>query len=117
MSDAKERYSSNVGTYVNNEQGKHEHEKSKRREGKYNDNWKKQSVNLNEIVDRFAPGAEGKQVNGKFIYFGIDYNVVADMPSGYLRIMDNKTKKYVKLDGAIGLPKETHFKIKRREEM
>ena len=117
MSDSKDRYSKTSASYTHSEQGKAEHDKSKAREAKHNESWKKQSVNLNEVVDKFAPGATGEQKNGKFIYFGDKYNVVADMSSGYLRIMDNETKKYVKLDGSVGTPKETHYKIKRREEM
>ena len=51
------------------------------------------------------------------IFFGGNYNVIADMASGYLRIYDNNLKSYVKLDGTPGTDKETHFKIKKREEM
>ena len=39
------------------------------------------------------------------------------MASGYLRIYDKTLKDYVKLDGTLGLPNETHFKIKKRSDM
>ena len=53
----------------------------------------------------------------KMIFFGERYNVITDMAGGYLRIYDNSAKTYVKLDGTPGNDKETHFKIKKREEM
>ena len=117
MSDSKDRYSTTSAAYTHSEHGKAEHDKSKAREAKHNENWKKQSVNLNEIVDKYAPGAIGEQRNGKFIYFGDKYNVIADMSSGYLRIMDNETKEYISIDGHSRSDKKTHYKIKRREEM
>lgn len=117
MSDAKSNYSETANKYTENAAGKQAYANSKGRESRYNANWKKQSVNLNEVVDKFAPGAKGKAINGKFIYFGDAYNVVADMPSGYVRVFDNKKKKYVTLEGVLGSRKETHYKIKRREEM
>lgn len=40
----------------------------------------------------------------------------ADLNAGYLRIQNNKGR-YVKLDGTVGTDRETHFKIKTREEM
>lgn len=51
------------------------------------------------------------------IFFGADYNVITDMANGYLRIFDKNQKTYIKLDGTPGTDKETHFKIKKREEM
>ncbi len=74
-------------------------------------------MNINEIIDRFAPKFTSKVNKQKMIFFGERYNVIADMASGYLRIYDNVTKTYVKLDGTPGNDKETHFKIKKREEM
>ena len=117
MADAKSGYSETATKFTHSESGKFEGLKSKAREAKYNENWKTQSVNINEVVEKFAPNAEGVVKNGKFIYFGDSYNIITDMTSGYLRIMKVSTKEYVKLDGTPGSLKETHFKIKRREEM
>ena len=117
MSDSKGAYSTEARNYMKNELNKYVIEKSKTREGRYNTNWEKQSVNINTVVEKFAPDAYGKVVNGKFIYFGENYNVVADLPSGYLRIYSKEKRKYVILEGTTGTDEETHYKIKRREEM
>lgn len=117
MADEKSAYSEQAKKYVGNKLSQKEVIKSKNRESRYNENWKKISVNINEIVEAYAPNSKGEQKNGKFIYFGEKYNVVADLPSGYLRIMERASKQYVKLDGTPGSRKETHFKIKKREEM
>lgn len=91
--------------------------KSKLREAKFNNSWKKHSVNLNDIVKQFAPGSKGKPHGVKYEFTGPQYIVKVDMPSGYLRIMDKQIKKYVKLDGTPGTNEETHFKIYKRSEM
>ena len=70
MADAKSGYSETATKFTHSESGKFEGLKSKAREAKYNENWKTQSVNINEVVEKFAPNAEGGVKNGKFIYFG-----------------------------------------------
>lgn len=122
MADSKTPYSTVSNYYVTTtvpsssvDQGRYD--RSKERERKYNDNWNKQKVNINEIVDKFAPGSTGRVEGVKFIFQGPNYTVKADMASGYLRIMDNSSEKYLKLDGTPGNREETHFKIKKREEM
>lgn len=117
MSDTKSGYSSEAHNYMQSELNQSVIEKSKTREGRYNKNWEKQSVNINEVVEKFAPDASGRVVNGKFIYFGENYNVIADLPSGYLRIYSKQKREYVTLEGKTGTDEETHYKIKRREEM
>lgn len=82
----------------------------------HNVNWEKQKVNINDVVDRFAPKSKGYADGIKFIFKGENYLIKADMASGYLRIVNNKGQ-YVKLDGTPGTRAETHFKIKKREEM
>ena len=104
---------------------------------KYHSNWK--SVNINEVVDRFAPESTAYQKGGKIVFENKDHTiaVVADAAGGYLRIQDLtvKTKRalYLTLDGkdghnvtvdgkTRGRTKEeyevaTHFRIKKREEM
>ena len=91
--------------------------KSKEREKKHNTDWIKTKVNLNELIDHFSPSFTSKINKQKMIFFGERYNVITDMAGGYLRIYDNSAKTYVKLDGTPGNDKETHFKIKKREEM
>ncbi|MDC7301115.1 hypothetical protein [Agathobacter ruminis] len=91
---------------------------SKIREEKYNKNWKKHMVNLNDIVNRFTPGAKGKVKGVKFVFENSNYIIKADMPSGYLRIYDKKAKMYTKIDGTPSRSlEETHFKIMKRKEM
>lgn len=91
--------------------------RSKLRESRFNENWKKNMVNLNDVVDQFTPGAKGKAKGVKYQFEGTHYEVIADMPSGYLRIRDKRTGSFIKLDGTPGNREETHFKIKKRKEM
>lgn len=95
------------------------YERSKERERKYNENWKKVSVNINEIVDKFAPEDDGREKGVKYIFEGPRYRVLADMVAGYLRIYDKTIKKFVKIDGSLPGPGEEppHYKILKREEM
>ena len=104
----------------------------------YKNNWK--SVNINTVVNKFAPGSEPEFKNGKIIFKSKDgkYSVVADVGGGYLRIRDltknNSKASYLNLDGSDGhnyvgadgkihgkskseYNRTTHFRIKKREEM
>lgn len=122
MSDYKTPYSKTSNRFVEAANGSRAElaifESSKRREKRYNVEWLKNKVNLNDICDRFAPGDRGHVEKGKFVFEGERYNVVADMSAGYLRIWDKKLKTYVTLDG---MPdkhnRHSHYKILRREEM
>lgn len=92
--------------------------RSKLRESKFNENWKKHMVNLNDVVNQFTPGVKGKPKGVKFQFENANYIVKVDMPSGYLRIYDKKAKMYTKLDGTPSESREeTHFKIMKRKEM
>lgn len=55
----------------------------------YSKNWS--IVDINDIVERFAPGVTPKLENGKVTYTSEDgrYEVAADIGGGYLRIVDN----------------------------
>lgn len=122
MSDSKDYYSEASSGYVENdvaenEAARREYKKSKAREAKHNAKWKANPVDINEVVDRFAPGDKGEKRGVKYIYRGDRFSVVADMAAGYLRVYDSESRSYVKLDGTPGNDEETHFKIKRREEM
>ena len=44
------------------------YEKSKERERKYNERWKQHKVNLNELVNKYAPGATPKIKGVKAIF-------------------------------------------------
>jgi len=116
--DKKALYSKASKYYITNNSGSDSHyAKSKDRESKHNSDWENNKVNINEIIDKFAPDFTAIENNEKMIFKGKDYNVIADMASGYLRIYDNNLKTNVRLDGKPGTEKETHFKIKKREEM
>ena len=91
--------------------------RSKVRESMYNESWKKNMVNLNDVVKQFTPGVKGQANGVKFEFKNAAFIVKVDMPSGYLRIQDRKTGDYLKLDGTPGNRTETHFKIKKRSEM
>lgn len=122
MSDQKSFYSEASQSFVEAAQhkdaaSKRQYEKSKEREEKHNENWLKRKVNINEVIDTFAPGSIGRRAGVKILFEGDRYNVIADMAAGYLRIFDTVLGCYVRLDGSPGSDEETHFKIKRREEM
>lgn len=92
--------------------------RSKNREAKFNDQWKKHMVNLNEVVNKFTPGVRGKAKGVKFQFENASYIIKVDMPSGYLRIYDKNAKAYTKVDGTPSSDRgETHFKIMKRKEM
>lgn len=92
--------------------------KSKLRESKFNENWKKHMVNLNDVVNQFTPGSKGKTKGVKYQFENSKYIVKVDMPSGYLRIYDKQAKEYTKIDGTPSpVREETHFKIMKRKEM
>ncbi|MDO4501392.1 MAG: hypothetical protein Q4B60_09025 [Erysipelotrichaceae bacterium] len=128
MSDYKQAYSDISKDYIENvvpysDLDKARYDRSKARESKYNDAWLKQKVNLNEIVDQFVPEVEKfsekhKKGGVKYEFEGDQYVIKCDKVAGYLRIYDKIAKSYCKLDGSPSDSLEdTHFKIKRREEM
>lgn len=122
MADNKSKYSDASTKYVtktirNSSKDMDRYERSKQREAKFNENWKQNMVNINEVIRDFAPDSIGREHGVKFEFEGDRYNIIADMASGYLRIYDKSLKQYVKLDGKPGSLEETHFKIKKRSEM
>lgn len=103
---------------------------SKKRRITYGDSWEK--VDINEIVEKFTPGAIPYQINGKLIYSNGKYQIVTDLFGGYLRIIDKtvvsrgRNDKYITLDGTpykdLKLSKDekqrlTHFYILKRKDM
>ena len=123
MSDSKSLYSEASKYYVEvdtrqNAIDARRYANSKAREREYGAIWESSCVNLNDIVDHFAPDAIGRKKGYKFIFQGSRYAVIADMPAGYLRIYDEELKSFVTLDGTSSRDGElTHFKILKREEM
>ena len=142
MSDAKERYSDGVATRKI-EAMADEHLMKKIAEGihrasKHKHEW--ESVDINDVVEKFAPGAEPVFKDGKISFTNADRTiaVVCDVGGGYLRVQDlsanTKFPQYLNLDGTNGhnyrdskgkihgrnkseYNKATHFRIKKREEM
>ena len=122
MADQKSAYSEASKHYVDvrvpaSADDKGRFDRAKLREAKYNENWKAQAVNINEIADAFCPDFTVKQKRDKFIFKGERYDVSADMAAGYLTIFDNKIKQWIRLDGSIAKDGNGHYKIKKREEM
>ena len=122
MADSKSAYTSASKKFVNktiqnSEKAKHQYDISKKKEEIYNEDWSKQKVNINEIVDEFTPNSKGYKVGYKYVFEGNKYQVVADMVAGYLKIIDKKTRQPLKLNGKPGSKKDTHFKILKRSEM
>lgn len=104
------------------------------RKEEHSSNWT--SVNINTIIDRFAPGATPQVVRGKVKYVSSNgrYEIIADIGGGYLRIYDNLKRCHVdaygndvrnyiddrgKQHGCSPSEQKalTHFRILKREEM
>lgn len=111
------------------------------RSAQYKANW--QSVDLNELVDRFAPGSipSISPNNGNKVYYqipGVPIRIVADLGGGYCRIEDwssgAKRPQCLNLDGTNGhnytdehgkthgrrhaeYNQATHFRIKKEGEL
>lgn len=122
MADSKSAYSEASKHYIEikvpiSADDKGRFDRAKAREAKYNENWKAQSVNINEIVDEFCPDFSVKEKGNKFIFKGSRYDVSADMVAGYLTIYDNHINEWVRLDGTVAENGNGHYKIKKREEM
>lgn len=123
MADSKSRYSAAAKFYARvmahgSMKDAIRYAKSKLRESKFNDNWKKHMVNLNDVVNNFTPGVKGKTKGVKYQFENANYIIKVDMPSGYLRIYDKKAKMYTRIDGTPSRSLEdTHFKIMKRKEM
>ncbi|MDO4443622.1 MAG: hypothetical protein Q4B69_07090 [Slackia sp.] len=123
MSDSKDCYSKASNYYIEVDVRQQEidaqrYMRSKNRERKFNDNWMKVQVDINEIVDRFTPGTKGRKKGVKFVFENERYAIKADMPAGYLRIYDKERGGYLSPDGK-PCPdnNSSHFKIKKRKEM
>lgn len=128
MSDSKSTYSEVSKYYVNvtvpqNDIDRDRYLRSKDREKKWNQDWLKNKVNINEVVDRFVPKGDPERsfhTEGgvKFDFEGTRYKIKCDKVAGYLRIFDKEVGMFCKLDGTPSRNlKETHFKIKKRGEM
>ena len=139
--DAKREYSDNVSDVIANEalddNVLDDLEKGADRARSFREGW--QGVNINDVVDRFAPGATPYISNGKVVFENDEHTlaVVADISGGYLRIQDltfkGKKGLYLTLDGKNGhnitingktrgrskaeYQRDTHFRILNREEM
>lgn len=122
MSDSKQRYSDSSRSYIGDDVpgsmvDRGRYDRSKDREAKWNESWKRQPVDLNDIVNRFTPGVQGRRRGVKYVFENARWRIDADMVAGHLRIYDKRAKKNVKLNGLPGNNKETHFKILKRREM
>ncbi len=141
MSDSKSQYSSGAAgqralAQLDSEL-KAKLDRASSRAEKFHANW--QAVNLNDFVERFAPGSTA-QISGSKIIFhspGSDLRVVCDVRGGYCRLQDlsksgkrtyldvngndanNKTSSSGKKTGRnqSEYNEATHFRIMKREEM
>ncbi len=129
MSDYKGGYSSNATKMKKQSETNKSLSKirnnAERRSHMWRGSWQK--VNLNDVVNRFTPGATPYNDGGKFIYSNDRYRIVADIYGGYLRIEDKTLSgrsRYITIEGKsyYSLPKSsrerlTHYYILKREEM
>ena len=142
MSDAKERYSDGVVTRkieaMADTNLMDKISKGIQRANTHKADW--ESVDINKVVEKFAPNSEPEFISGKIYFYNDDKTiaVVCDVGGGYLRIQDltvhTKKELYLNLDGTNGhnykdsngkihgrndseYQKATHFRIKKREEM
>lgn len=123
MSDAKSHYSAASSDYVNrivssSPIDRERYRRAKAREARWNANWIRQSVNINDVIRNFTPNdTVGHRDGIKHVYENSHYKVVADKAAGYLRIYDKWLRRNVDLNGRVQTPARTHFKILKREEM
>ena len=92
MGDYKTAYSDVSNYYINDvvpssSIDQERYGRSKAREEKYNENWKKLKVNLNEIVDKFVPenstvNVQHSQGGVKYVFEGDRYEVICDKVAG-----------------------------------
>jgi len=63
-------------------------QKGKSRAQQYGENW--ETVDINDVVERIAPGSEPVRERGKIYFYNKEHTmaVVADIGGGYLRILD-----------------------------
>jgi len=141
MSDAKTGYSSGVSSQKAlaqlDTELRQKLDRAAVRTAKYHSNW--QAVNLNNIVDRFAPGSTAALVGSKITFQspGSNIQVVCDVRGGYCRLKDTSVQSrrcYLDINGKVPgnkvLPNGkqtgrsqaeynaiTHFRILKREEM
>ena len=142
MSDSKSQFSSGVvGQKALSQldaELKTKLDRASARAAKYHDNW--QSINLNDFVDRFAPGSTAKISGSKIIFQadGSNLEVVCDVSAGSCRLKDTSistSRCYLDINGhsvdnnktlpngkKTGRSKAeynemTHFRILKREEM
>jgi len=141
MPDSKAQYTSGVTTQkvlaqLDSDLA-HKFDRAAERAAKFHDNWS--PINLNDFVDRFAPGSTA-HITGSKITFqaeGSNLQIVCDVKAGYCRLRDttNTTKRpYLDKDGHNANNKKTssggetgrtqaeynavtHFRILKREEM
>ncbi len=111
-------------------------QKGKSRAQQYGENW--ETVDLNVVVERLAPGSEPVRERGKLYFYNKEHTmaVVADIGGGYLRVLDltknTKRKQYLDQYGHDAhnyidehgkkhgrsnkdFNRCTHYKIKKRE--
>lgn len=89
-----------------------------KREALFNENWKKNKVNINEIINKYTPNETPKIHGVKSIWKNKDYIIKADMASGYLKIYDRHFKTFLdKYGNLVPDGPDSHMKILRKEEM
>lgn len=101
--------------------------RSKIRENKYNEQWEKHPVDLNDVCRQFAPSDPHGHKEGYKWVFEDDqrnhksgYRIVCDMIDGYLRVYQKTPdcrKKGRPIDienGQFGPNETTHYKIRKR---
>ena len=123
MSDAKTPYSKAAQYYVKEVVPKSEADQKrfaagKAREARFNNQWIALAVNIDEVVDKYAPNAKQRVDRYKYIWSGEDYAIIADMITGTVRLYSRAAKMYT---DRYGVPIEgnelTHFKILKRKDM
>lgn len=141
MSDSKSQYSANsaAGKKLAEQDAllKGKLERASDRATRFRENW--QTVNLNDLVSRFAPGSTAKPYGSKILFQseGSNLQLVCDIAAGSCRIKDTSIQSsrcYLDINGkpvgnktlpngrktGIGKPEYnamTHFRILKRKEM
>ena len=123
MGDTKSNYSNDAKLKIAeskfNKDVFERYKRAKDEEAQFQHIWKSNGlIDLNKDLAQFGQIIRIKyEGSRKKVYITEKYRIESDLFSGGIRFYDKTLKRYVKLDKTPGNNDQTHFKIKKEEEM